>query len=210
MKTETNNIKNQKKILNLSTNDYEDLKENPKVVDGLFNQIDISIINRSFKTFSYKQGHKSKMDQEAYDTSFVHYYDNKKVKEMSFYKKVIGYLNAELNYSVELEKCYVHSYGMDQKTKIHADNTTPTVLLYCNPQWETNWGGETIIYDTDDEIKKVVIPKCGRLIVFDGNTMHSGRSTTIKAPDRRYAIVFKFKFIDAVGNLEHQSKEFIN
>jgi len=193
----------------LLINDYEDLKNNPKVVDGLFNTIDVAMIHRSLKTFSYKQGHKSKVDQEDYETSFVHYYDNEEVKKMNFYIKIQAYLRDELNYKVSLEKCYVHSYGMDQKTKTHTDSTTPTVMLYCNPNWQPNWGGETIIYDIDNEIKKTIIPKSGRVLIFDGNTMHSGRSTTIGAPDRRYAIVFKFFFLDDNNNVQHARNEFI-
>jgi Rps23 Pro-64 3,4-dihydroxylase Tpa1-like proline 4-hydroxylase len=196
--------------LNLLINDYEDLKKNPKVIDGLFNPIDIAMISRSLKTFSYKQGHKSKIDQEDYETSFVHYYAENEVKKLHFYIKVMSYLKNELNYNLDFDKCYVHSYGMDQKTKIHADNTTPTVMLYCNPQWQPNWGGETIIYDNEGEIKKTIVPRPGRLLVFDGNSMHSGRSTTVGAPDRRYVIVFKLSFIDSDRKIEHQSKEFIN
>ena len=96
MRQEMNNIKNQNGNLNLSTNYFDELKSNPIVVDGIFNAIDISIIHRGLKTVSYKQGHKSKVDQESYDTSFVHYYDNKEIKEMSFYKKVFNYLKEEL------------------------------------------------------------------------------------------------------------------
>ena len=136
------------------TNNYEDLKNSPKVVDDIFNTIDVAMIHRSLKTFSYKQGHKSKVDQKDYETSFVHYYNNEEVKKMSFYIKINAYLRDNLNYKLGLEKCYVHSYGMDQKTMTHADNSTPTVMLYCNPNWQSNWGGETIIYDTNNEIKK--------------------------------------------------------
>ena len=47
---------------------------------------------------------------------------------------------------------------------------SPIGVLYINPRWEDNWGGETVIYDRENlnycEISKF---KSGKLIVFDGS-----------------------------------------
>ena len=195
--------------MNSLINDIDKLKKEPRVFDDVISKTDVAMLYRTLLTFSYKQGHKSSVKQEFYETAFVHYYDNEKIKEMSFYKKVKQKIEEELNFNLILEKAYVHSYGLDQKTLIHADNSTPTVMLYCNPNWQFFWGGETILYDDDMEIKKVIVPRAGRVAIFDGNTLHCGRSTTLQAPDRRYAIAFKFLFADSEGNPEKQNKELI-
>lgn len=71
-----------------------------------------------------------------------------------------------------------NTFGQDGD--IHDDWQVPgeslTGVLYLNPRWEDNWGGETIIYDKENldycEISKF---KSGKLIVFDGSNPHIGK-----------------------------------
>jgi hypothetical protein len=71
-----------------------------------------------------------------------------------------------------------------------------TVLIFGNHEWKLNWGSETIFTDTesdDAEIIKSVIPKPGRLVMFDSLIPHTGRVPSPAFPHYRYSLVFNFK-----------------
>ncbi len=71
-----------------------------------------------------------------------------------------------------------------------------TVIVFGNQEWKLNWGSETIFTDTesdDAEIIKSVIPKPGRLVMFDSLIPHTGRVPSPAFPHYRYSLVFNFK-----------------
>jgi SM-20-related protein len=42
-----------------------------------------------------------------------------------------------------------------------------TTVLYLNPDWQAEWGGELVIYGEDsDEKLAVITPEMGKLVVF--------------------------------------------
>ncbi len=95
-----------------------------------------------------------------------------------------------------LVRCYgnAHTFGLDGT--IHRDNkkSVPlvTTLIYCHRLWPLAWGGEIIFYnDACDSIDKVVHPKPGRLVLFDGATPHVAKSPTRICRDLRISLVFK-------------------
>jgi len=71
-----------------------------------------------------------------------------------------------------------NTFGQDGD--IHDDWLVPgeslTGVLYLNPGWEDNWGGETVIYNREDT-SQVEISKFepNKLIVFDGSNPHIGK-----------------------------------
>ena len=50
-----------------------------------------------------------------------------------------------------------------------------TVIVYLNPNWDPQWGGETIFYDHNLDAKYIVAPKPGRVVIFDGRIPHVAR-----------------------------------
>ena len=50
-----------------------------------------------------------------------------------------------------------------------------TVLLYLKPDlYHPNFGGETIFYDHELNAQRIVSPKPGRIVLFDGDLPHRG------------------------------------
>ena len=67
-----------------------------------------------------------------------------------------------------------------------------TALYYVNPDWETNWGGETVFYnDAQTDILKSVMPKPGRFVVFNASIPHRSSPPTSLFRGLRTAISFK-------------------
>jgi Rps23 Pro-64 3,4-dihydroxylase Tpa1-like proline 4-hydroxylase len=73
-------------------------------------------------------------------------------------------------------------------------DTDTTVLYYVNPEYNYNWGGETMFYDEDKELIKAVMPRPGRVAIFPANILHSARSFALYVTEPRYTIAFKYMF----------------
>jgi len=186
------------------TNDIYFLKNNGAIIyDNEISEQDILLYFSMVKSFDYSIKHKSILSAKQNQLLFVKYLNLESIKKTSLYNKILNILK-NLNFKVKLINSYVHNYGVDSQTYMHVDNSTPTVMYYANPKWDIDWGGETFIFDENNDVKKTILAKPGRIAIFDGNTMHMGNPTSIRAAERRYAIVFKFIFIDENGDPQHQ------
>jgi hypothetical protein len=100
----------------------------------------------------------------------------------------------------QLVRCYAngHTYGLDGH--VHRDakpgEDALTALVYVNPTWSAEWAGETIFIGDSGECE-AVIPRPGRLIVFDGTVKHVARSVSRECPALRMTLVFKLQRIPA-------------
>jgi SM-20-related protein len=63
-----------------------------------------------------------------------------------------------------------------------------TALWFLAERWDTEWGGETLFYDSDGDAQLAVSPKPGRLLLFDGAIRHAGK------PPNRNCFVSRFTF----------------
>jgi SM-20-related protein len=90
---------------------------------------------------------------------------------------------------------YANGQTYGQSGEIHTDTNDPghkTVVYYCNAYWQPNWGGETIFYTPDhSDIIRAVMPKPGRLLIFDSNIPHAGRDPARLCPVMRVTVTFK-------------------
>lgn len=87
--------------------------------------------------------------------------------------------------------CNVHLYGDLQYP--HTDlKPGVTALYFANPHWEVNWMGETVFYNRDGEPLYAVIPKPGRLLVFDGEIAHRGGVPSRECSEPRISLAIKF------------------
>lgn len=82
------------------------------------------------------------------------------------------------------EKNFVHYRSICNElhygSYIPIHNDTPfsgtpvfTVLMYLNPFWESNWGSETIFFNSKGDAEGVVSIKSGRIVLFHGKLLHS-------------------------------------
>lgn len=76
----------------------------------------------------------------------------------------------------------------------HTDSqveTDKSLVIYLNPEWETAWYGETVIFDEAGEIVRSIMPKFGRLLIFPGAQLHAARAVSRICPQARYVLVMK-------------------
>ena len=93
-----------------------------------------------------------------------------------------------------LLRCYTnsHTYGVEgyphTDSKRGEDNT---LVVYMNPEWQRDWGGETMVYDGYN-IVHAELPRYNRGLVFPGAKTHQARSVTRICPAQRITLMFKF------------------
>ena len=75
--------------------------------------------------------------------------------------------------------CNGYTYGTDGYTHLDYINTggpataSETAIIYLNEgKWDMDWGGETIVYDDNEEPETIVKPKHGRLFLFNSQKWH--------------------------------------
>lgn len=101
-----------------------------------------------------------------------------------------------------LLRVYINGYTFGADGTLHVDDPwiqeefgpdmpSETCVVYLNKTWDNNWAGETVVFDDDGEIEKAVIPKHGRMFIFDSKKVHGARPVTRVCPVLRSVLVFK-------------------
>ena len=94
-------------------------------------------------------------------------------------------------------RCYCNHAAYGDMLFTHTDAQPGqkglTALWYIAPEWNVEWGGETLFYNTNMDAEAVVTPKPGRLVVFDGGITHVGRPPNRVCYAPRYTLAFKLE-----------------
>jgi len=94
-------------------------------------------------------------------------------------------------------RCYCNYAAYGDMLFTHTDSLPGekglTALWYIASEWNVEWGGETLFYDSNMDAVAVVSPKPGRLVVFDGSITHAGRPPNRICYAPRYTLAFKLE-----------------
>lgn len=98
-------------------------------------------------------------------------------------------------------RCYCNHAAYGDMLFTHADALPGqkglTALWYIAPEWNIEWGGETMFYDSTGDAIAAVTPRPGRLVVFDGGILHAGRPPNRICYAPRYTLAFKLEPLHA-------------
>ena len=93
-----------------------------------------------------------------------------------------------------LVRCYANAHTFGVEGYPHTDSRLPgnyTTIVYINPIWKPEWAGETVFINDLGDITQAVLPKPGRMVVFDGRVMHAARGLSRVCPAMRATLMFK-------------------
>jgi Rps23 Pro-64 3,4-dihydroxylase Tpa1-like proline 4-hydroxylase len=94
-------------------------------------------------------------------------------------------------------RCYTNFASFGDVLLTHVDalpNTREmTALWFLCDRWDTEWGGETLFYDSTGDAQLAVSPKPGRLLLFDGAIRHAGKPPNRNCPIGRYTFAIKLR-----------------
>ena len=103
-------------------------------------------------------------------------------------------LKAEVLPGHALVRCYANAHTFGVEGYPHIDSRTEgnyTTICYVNPMWRPEWAGETVFFNDVGDIVQAVLPKPGRVIVFDGRVTHAARALSRICPAMRVTLMFK-------------------
>lgn len=93
-----------------------------------------------------------------------------------------------------------HTFGTDGSPHTDTDREGElTTILYLNPGWKPEFGGETVIFDDSGNIADAVMPKANRLLAFPSNKLHAPRPLSKLFPLLRVVLVAKLGIADRPG-----------
>jgi len=123
-----------------------------------------------------------------------------------WFKKVTNITDNNLN------TCYINCMSYGDEGYAHIDGTKTdnivTCIFYINPEWHSQWGAETVFYSGDykgnfeddwyyeHDIIKSVLPKFGRLVLFEGHIPHSVRPLSKRCFAERKTFMLKLVNVD--------------
>jgi len=109
--------------------------------------------------------------------------------------QAIGAVMPDAPYDVHRAYTNVASYGdmLFAHTDCLPDQRDLTALWYLCGEWDIEWGGETLFFDDAGEVGAAVLPKPGRLVVFDGRIRHVGRPPNRICYHPRYTFALKLR-----------------
>jgi hypothetical protein len=150
---------------------------------------------------SYDFGHWNK---KVLDNSKFHYYDHSVMPFIGSHHEVDqlwSIIQSKIGKRCLL-RSYVNGYTFGTDAYYHIDDNwivekfgsnvlTETIIVYLNETWDKDWGGETSILNSDNEIEYSVLPKTNRVLIFDSNKFHSARPLSRICPELRSVLVFK-------------------
>jgi SM-20-related protein len=164
------------------------------ICDGFIEPALVTKIGNIVKNLHYQRKEKSRPDVPAaaasadiadsvltVDPFFLRL---RQVAEQMFPGEVLRDQRAYVNSSVYGDTYYAHRDCSAHRSHV-------TVLYYVNLEWQTDWGGETIFYDDDNEAQLVVAPKAGRMVISRGAILHRGTVPTRACHEERFTIAYK-------------------
>ena len=173
------------------------------IFDGFIEPALVTKIGNIVKSLHYQRKEKSRPDVPAaaasadiadsvltVDPFFLRL---RQVAEQMFPGEVLRDQRAYVNSSVYGDTYYAH-----RDCSAHRNHVT--VLYYVNLEWQTDWGGETIFYDDDNEAQLVVAPKAGRMVISRGAILHRGTVPTRACHEERFTIAYKLLSGDPVND----------
>jgi Rps23 Pro-64 3,4-dihydroxylase Tpa1-like proline 4-hydroxylase len=103
-------------------------------------------------------------------------------------------LKAEHLQGHALVRCYANAHTFGVEGYPHVDSRKPgnyTTIVYINPIWKPEWAGETVFLNDAGDIFQAVLPKPGRITIFDGRVTHAARGLSRICPAMRVTLMFK-------------------
>jgi hypothetical protein len=117
--------------------------------------------------------------------------------------------------NVQYQENIKHSHGVHRDTPDLDDNTTATILYVANLAWYPSWFAECVYYsdratgdqqqfqtvDADAQrrqfdlgwAQQIVSPVPGRIIAYEGRTLHTTRPAAVWATEPRVTIAFRVR-----------------
>ncbi|MCW8107684.1 2OG-Fe(II) oxygenase [Alteromonas ponticola] len=169
------------------------------VFDGLCSPQELNNIYKGLEISAFKRIEIARPDT----SNFKHWVVNlseQQIQNLPVYQKALSLANALLGGEWRAYRGYINhaAYGdmLFTHTDCMPDADELTVLIYMMPQWDIEWGGETLFFNNQDDCMFACTPKPGRMTMFHGAIKHVGRPPNRICYAPRYTLAFKLEKVN--------------
>jgi len=163
-----------------------------KVVDNFLSKYELKLLYESLKSpqTDWYIG-KDKSNSNLKNNSFVKAIDPYTAQQYKILDDILLKIKKEnILHTNILHQVYFNCVKPGDKFDYHVDADGTSILIYCNPVWKLWWGSGTQFKNP----QKIVRPKPGRMILFNGQTEHRCVAPNLLMNDfGRLSVVFQFK-----------------
>lgn len=96
-------------------------------------------------------------------------------------------------FNLRPQRVLANLFGHGDSSWIHRDSDRLgdwTVIIYLNDHWDINWGGDTVLVESD-EILHCCAPTPGKVFLFQSNILHGARPVSREAPFPRFGLTYQ-------------------
>jgi SM-20-related protein len=168
-----------------------------RVYDGLLQPNDIQGLTAALQNGTFARTESARPDTSA----FRHWVLNVPMQAATQLPVYQPTLAAAEEFAVEtvyrIYRCYCNYAAYGDMLFTHTDCPPGarelTALWFIAPEWDVEWGGETLFFDSSMDAQVVVSPRPGRLVLFDGSLPHVGRPPNRICFAPRYTFAYKLQ-----------------
>lgn len=163
------------------------------VLDGLVSEGESTRLFQWFRLQPFERSEFARPDKKAF-LHWVRKMDVGECQRMSLYSRTMQVMQEHFP-ELGPQRCYrtycnLSSYGdmLFTHTDTRPGMVGMTALWFIAPQWDIEWGGETLLFNSEGDAEFAVSPRPGRLLIFDGRIRHAGR------PPSRVCVIPRLTF----------------
>jgi SM-20-related protein len=168
-----------------------------RVYDGLLKANEIQALAAALQNGAFTRTESARPDTSA----FRHWVANIPIEaavQLPVYQPTLA---AAADFAVEtsyrIYRCYCNHAAYGDMLFTHTDCPPGarelTALWFIAPEWNVEWGGETLFFDSSMDAQVAVSPRPGRLVLFDGSLTHVGRPPNRICYAPRYTFAYKLQ-----------------
>lgn len=169
--------------------------------DGLIGPADIVKLNRALYQSSYTRSEYARPDTQ----DFRHWavpIDLGMAQAMPIHAPALTALRQfDPAHRYRMYRCYVNvaQYGdmLFSHTDCEPGSGELTGLWYICEHWDPEWGGETMFFDHNMDVRAAIQPRPARFAVFNGEIPHVGRPPNRVCYASRFTLAMKFERVGA-------------
>lgn len=166
------------------------------VFDDLCTQEEATGIYKGLEMSAFKRNEIARPDTKDFRHWAVNLVDQQ-TKSLPVYHRAIEAVQEMTSETYKAYRGYVNHASFGDMLFTHTDCMPEaqelTVLAFITPQWDIEWGGETMFYNSHDDCVFACTPKPGRVTIFHGAIKHVGRPPNRICYAPRYTLAFKLE-----------------
>ena len=166
------------------------------VFDDLCTTKEAEDLYKGLQASGFKKDEIARPDTEEYKHWAVNL-TAEQVRSLPVYHRAMEAIEALTQKSYRAYRGYVNHAAFGDMLFTHTDCEPSadefTVLAYISPEWNIEWGGETLFFNDQDDCLFACSPKPARVAIFHGAIKHVGRPPNRICYAPRFTLAFKLE-----------------